>query len=454
MSKIKAKYILFGTGTDQVHGRLIPANFTPTYYTPTQVASEGTDKLSAHFNGIDQYLSGVASGVTSADSWQTFTPVLKGSTSDPTVGTVYGRYRRIGDSIEIICEFSDFSTVGDGTFYVALPNSLTVDTAKISDNSVLGDGYVQDDTYRMSVNPVSYSSGTGIGFTYSDASASVSSATQAWDDATGRLAFRAMVPVAEWDSGLIIVSTSQEFSSNSDTSDADDTSSYVNSAIGSSFPGNLTADRYKEVQFQNDIQREEVIILEIVHDNYVSQNLVEVYPRINTGTANYGCWWVPTSANTIRVYFGSAGADDDTNWADIAGTKKWRVRKSKTPNSLGLDSSVARASVGDISETIFLMSNNQASAADVTDLAFANGSVRSFRAFVSIEIDADTDLFEVVTLTGVQSSSSWLMTVDAVGDDSLVDFSITTSGQVQYTSGNYTNFVSGSLKFRAETTSI
>ena len=46
------------------------------------------------------------------------------------------------------------------------------------------------------------------------------------------------------------------------------------------------------------------------------------------------------------------------------------------------------------------------------------------------------------------------MTQESTGDDSLVVFSITSAGQIQYVSGNYAGFVTGTVKFRAITTSI
>ena len=111
-------------------------------------------------------------------------------------------------------------------------------------------------------------------------------------------------------------------------------------------------------------------------------------------------------------------------------------------------------SAGDISETSFTLTNNQVSAADVTGFAFANATVRGFRALVTVEIDATTDLNEVFELTGIQRSTDWSMSVTSNGDDSLVTFTITNAGQVQYTSGNYAGFTTGKIKFRAETTTV
>lgn len=117
-------------------------------------------------------------------------------------------------------------------------------------------------------------------------------------------------------------------------------------------------------------------------------------------------------------------------------------------------SSVVVGSPGDIEETSFSLANNQTTPANVTGLAFANGVVRSFEALVSVQIDAASDLFEVFKLYGIRRGADWQMSVESTGDDSLVAFTITSSGQVQYTSGNFSGFVTGLVKFRALTTSI
>ncbi len=113
------------------------------------------------------------------------------------------------------------------------------------------------------------------------------------------------------------------------------------------------------------------------------------------------------------------------------------------------------SSIGDIrEETSFSLTNNQSVAADVTGFSFANGTVRAFKALVSVHIDATTDLYEVIEITGIQKSSDWSISVVDQGDDSGVDFSITSAGQLQYTSDNYSGFSSGTIKFRAFSLSI
>jgi hypothetical protein len=110
----------------------------------------------------------------------------------------------------------------------------------------------------------------------------------------------------------------------------------------------------------------------------------------------------------------------------------------------------ASGSVGDIPETLFAGANNQVSADNVTGFLFANAGVRAFRALVSVHVDATTPLFQVFEMRAVQRGSSWSLSQTTTGDDSLVNFTISTSGQILYTSGNYTGFTALNIRFRAE----
>lgn len=127
---------------------------------------------------------------------------------------------------------------------------------------------------------------------------------------------------------------------------------------------------------------------------------------------------------------------------------------SVTNGSGTITIAAAPLSAGDINETSFSGANNQASPANVTGLLFANGVVRSFKAHVSVNVQAASNLYETFELVGIQKDSSWDLAVSSVGDDSSLVFSITNAGQIQYMSGNYGSFTSLTIKFRAITTSI
>lgn len=115
---------------------------------------------------------------------------------------------------------------------------------------------------------------------------------------------------------------------------------------------------------------------------------------------------------------------------------------------------VAVGSAGDIEETSFAVANSQAVAANVTGFAFSNSVVRSFKALISIQVDATLDLWETIELIGINKAGVFDMAQSGIGDDTGVVLTITSGGQVQYTSATYAGFVSGAIKFRATTTSV
>lgn len=189
-----------------------------------------------------------------------------------------------------------------------------------------------------------------------------------------------------------------------------------------------------------------------VANEHVDHSTVEIATGADSGLTGGGDI---TATRNISVDI--TGTTEETTIVDadellVYDVSAGALRKVTRANLIGDVS--AGASAGDINETSFAMSNNVTAAADVTGLAFANGVVRSFEALVSVEIDATTDLYEVYKLNGIQKGASWDMSVESTGDNSQVNFTITSAGQVQYTSGNLAGFVSGDIKFRAITLSV
>lgn len=143
---------------------------------------------------------------------------------------------------------------------------------------------------------------------------------------------------------------------------------------------------------------------------------------------------VPANNDLLLLY--------DTSGANLKSTTKAQ-----------LFAGYALSSPGDITETSFSAANNQVSPANITGFAFANASVRSFAATVSINLQASSSLYAEYSLRGIQRGANWSMSQDYEGDDTGVTFTITTAGQIQYTSGNSAGFTSDTIKFRAITTS-
>jgi len=103
----------------------------------------------------------------------------------------------------------------------------------------------------------------------------------------------------------------------------------------------------------------------------------------------------------------------------------------------------------DYSESTFSAANNQAGVTNVTGLVFANATYRASFIKLVIEIDADTDLFEVFDIRVVQRSADWDLFYTSNGDDAGIEFSITSAGQLQYTSGNEAGYSSSVFTWEA-----
>lgn len=106
-------------------------------------------------------------------------------------------------------------------------------------------------------------------------------------------------------------------------------------------------------------------------------------------------------------------------------------------------------SPGDIAETSFTAADNQSSPTNVTSFTFSNAVVRSFQATISI---VRNNTYASYTIYGIQKASTWEISQNFTGDTTGIIFSITTAGQIQYTSTS-TGFTS-LIKFRAITTSV
>lgn len=164
---------------------------------------------------------------------------------------------------------------------------------------------------------------------------------------------------------------------------------------------------------------------------------------------------LPNATTTLLGHNNTATVDNKTlslATNTITSTAS-RVAVFNGSGNLAADSAVTTTELafldGVIPPTSFSPNNAQGTAADVTGLAFANGAIRSFEALVSVHIDATSDLFESFRLHGIQRGADWVMSQSSVGDDCGLVFTITTAGQVQYTSTNVTGFISNTLKFKA-----
>lgn len=96
--------------------------------------------------------------------------------------------------------------------------------------------------------------------------------------------------------------------------------------------------------------------------------------------------------------------------------------------------------MSNIFSNVFVASNNVGLATNITNLIFSNSTVRSFTVTLAVSVTATTNLYETFIIEGIQTSSQWDIYVSSYGDITNVLFSITSSGQIQYTSPDFSGF--------------
>lgn len=96
----------------------------------------------------------------------------------------------------------------------------------------------------------------------------------------------------------------------------------------------------------------------------------------------------------------------------------------------------------------FNANNDQSSFTNITGLQF-DPSVLGFDIYLSAILDATTNLYTNFHIRGINKSITWEIVKTYVGDDTGIQFHVTDFGQIQYTTPNYSGFVSLIFKWRA-----
>lgn len=112
-------------------------------------------------------------------------------------------------------------------------------------------------------------------------------------------------------------------------------------------------------------------------------------------------------------------------------------------------------SQNDIStETTFYALNNQNVPQNITKFAFSTPT-KSFSGITCVTVETASDSYDCLfDIKGIRKNSGWTLYSSNVGDDVGINFSISSTGQVQYTSTNIPGWISTTMKFRALTTTI
>lgn len=94
---------------------------------------------------------------------------------------------------------------------------------------------------------------------------------------------------------------------------------------------------------------------------------------------------------------------------------------------------------GSPAKTTYTIANNQSSATNVTGLSFNSSNEVLVRSLGRLKRTTDSkNLVEAIELYAIFDGTNWQLEYQGRHTDAEVEFSITTAGQVQYTSSNVT----------------
>lgn len=299
------------------------------------------------------------------DEWKTYTP-----TGAWTTNTTYtGKWRRVGDSMQVMVDATLAGAPNTADFTAALPSGYTIDTAKITATASLshpnfGSANILDSGTTRYVATVTYNSSTAVSLVHTESGSNngVVGTTSPITFASGdHVVLNFVVPVAEWSgSGTVNVAQNDvEYVYNSGTWDAADTTSFAYGPVGGQITGALTANRTKRVRFQTPIQATDHMVFEIDPLNSGKwsplpaggSSVIQLWEGQNTNQYGGGRLdRVAGSATDVDVVFGqyrlaggaTYGAAGDS-WNDVANAR-WRVKKIAAGNAVGFGSATSTSS--------------------------------------------------------------------------------------------------------------
>ncbi len=294
--------------------------------------------------------------------WQSYTPAWTAATTNPVIGngTLSGKYRRVGESMEIniYLQAGSTTTFGTGVYAWSLPSGFTINTTAL--NTATGDNLGNAMAYgSTAVIPgiVIPKTSTTVRAFGSASSTADWSPTVPFTFANGNLfEFHFTTPIAEWaGSGTVqLAQNDVEYAFNTSTSTtASDTTSFGYGPGGATIQS-ITALLNRRVRFQTPIQPSDILTVEVSKDRLtwqpVNRSVFDtsgaVSPFLFEAASTYGVGRTEIVNSTdVNVYFGQyvdksfGGAvtfgQAGIAWSTFGGNWYWRVRKSSAGAAVG-----------------------------------------------------------------------------------------------------------------------
>jgi hypothetical protein len=335
-------------------------------YIEIRIGLNGTNTHALVFSDL---IVGPGVGVQGAavSEWVSYTPT--GSWVSNTTYT--GKYRRIGDSMEVQARATLTGAPTSIGITFSLPTGFTIDNTKLmgtgSTVNPLGIAQIYDDAggsgLAQIMGRVLYNTTT----TVTAMSLPVSSGTNHYDvqvDQANPITFANndqvnitfRVPIAEWaGSGTVnVVQNDVEYAYSTDTSaTASVTNAFGTGPGGSNFGAAWAVGTtyVRRVQFQNPVQVGQQVQVQVSGDGGLTwgeisgTSAVIAYSEI-PGSRAYGIYWTKVSATQFDINFGAGGRNlastvtgyggNGNPFSDLSGGGfKWRVVKTNAGQAIG-----------------------------------------------------------------------------------------------------------------------
>lgn len=291
--------------------------------------------------------------------WQSYTPVLTATTTNPTVSGPSGKWRRVGSSAEVDIALT-ITAAGSGTYTLSLPAGLTVDYTAMGSITTdygigRGNGYVVTNAAATRIEVVPGFNSSGV-FNNKIIVYKYNSSVLTSTDITGAsstISTFVTVPIAEWaGSGTVqLAQNDVEYAYNTSTSTTtNDTTSFGYGPQGALIQNITTVGGLdRTVQFQTPIQAGDVITVEMQSSSAGASWIpVGRYAGVDFNFANQngttygvGLFTTNVSNNQVVVRFGQYAYNLSTYgaagqpWSTSGGNYRWRVRKSSAGAAVG-----------------------------------------------------------------------------------------------------------------------
>jgi hypothetical protein len=335
-------------------------NATAPYIELRIVAVAGTTPL--YLNNVTVTPGQVVQGAAVSE-WQTYTPTITGSSTNPTLatsGVLSGRWRRVGSSSEIQIYYTQSATTGGangtGQYLFSLPSGQTIDTNNqlAFNNGGVDGGTDLGSTIRFAGStyravPTTGSATNSIKLYYYNPISSpvvvgAASSTGITDNATTSYQLHFMVPIAEWaGNGTVNLGAGAqvEYASFSGTVDADSNTNGSQTVYGPAGTalGAFTDTRNKYIAWQYAPQSGDLILVQVSEDGTSWTDSSYPFIRNTLSTATQGAAFLLTTANISRFQIGRY-ADLTTTWTSGQFIRFVKVKPS-APVGFGLATQTA-----------------------------------------------------------------------------------------------------------------